>query len=72
VGRSTKNDVILSSNFVSDKHATLRYLAGALEIMDDFSTSGTFVNDELIKDRIELKNDDRIKIGNINLRVKLI
>lgn len=74
IGKDAKNDVVLVDPAVSSLHATIlfRPLDKKLIIQDNLSTNGTFVNDALIDDKQVLADNDIIKIGKINLKVKLI
>ncbi len=74
IGKNNKNDIIILDPSVSNNHAIILYrpLDKKLYIQDNLSTNGTFVNDKLIDDKQILSDNDIIKIGKINLKVKLI
>ncbi|HPY97203.1 MAG TPA: FHA domain-containing protein [Candidatus Cloacimonadota bacterium] len=72
IGRNPNSDFIINSSGVSDDHAILLYRDNKLWIQDQLSTNGTFVNDELIEDKIRLKNHDIIRIGTTDLKLVLI
>ncbi|MBN1666789.1 MAG: protein kinase [Anaerolineales bacterium] len=63
IGRSSQNDLRLSENSVSRRHAVLWVAAGKTYIRDEGSSLGTWVNDEKIRDVVLLKNGDKIQIG---------
>lgn len=48
IGRSEKNDIVYSNQFVSAEHAVLSYSAGRWHIHDANSANGTFVNDKRV------------------------
>jgi len=72
IGRGSNNEIMIQQPGISDTHATLLYRDDKLMIRDEFSTNGTFVNDESVGDRRVLENDDVIKIGSVSLKLKLI
>ena len=61
IGRTNKNDVVLSNQFVSSVHARLSFHNGRWSICDNESTNGTFVNGTRVKSK-ELKVGDMIYI----------
>ncbi len=65
VGRGSDNHVVLEGDSVSRRHAHWERRGEAWWIVDDGSTNGTYVNDELIARQQSLQNGDRIKIGGI-------
>jgi adenylate cyclase len=66
VGRSKKNDIVLTDDRVSRKHAELRKTIDGYVIVDLGSHNGTCVNSVKIKE-YHLKNADNIKIGSSTL-----
>ncbi|MFW5628523.1 MAG: FHA domain-containing protein [Candidatus Cloacimonadaceae bacterium] len=72
IGSRNTCDIMIQQAGVSGEHAILLYRNEKLILQDNLSTNGTFVNDEMIEDKIELQNDDVIKVGSVNLKVKLI
>ena len=72
IGRGEGCQLRPQSNLVSRKHCAI-VLEGDAAIIEDLkSTNGTFVNDERIEGRRELHDGDRIKVGMLDLEVKLI
>lgn len=73
IGRSTKNDIVLSEGTVSEEHATLvvRMMRNSQKIdasiSDERSTHGTMVNDESISSTrpLECNNGDIITVGQV-------
>lgn len=64
IGRRQGNMLVLSDAYVSGNHAKV-FLKNNNCILEDLnSTNGTFVNDEIIKDKVYLSPGDKIKIGN--------
>jgi len=71
VGRTQHNDFVLydSDKFVSSHHASIHYGDGKYYIVDNASTNGVFVNDEMLKahEHNELHDSDEITIGTYRL-----
>jgi pSer/pThr/pTyr-binding forkhead associated (FHA) protein len=56
---------------ISKRHCALLQRDGKAYIRDFGSTNGTFVNDQPVKDEIELHDSDRLKIGPLLFDVRL-
>ena len=63
-GRDPGNTIFLEDETVSNRHAVLNYRNGHWWIEDNFSTNGTFLNDEKIVAPTILISGDDIHIGN--------
>lgn len=63
VGRKPDNDIVISDQSASRRHAEIFYQDNLLVIYDLKSTNGTFVNRERIKDPVVLRSGDQIRIG---------
>lgn len=64
IGRSERNELTLKGGTVSRSHALLRRLGdGKFYVMDMGSVNGTFLNDRRVLVPCELKDADRIRIG---------
>ncbi len=61
-GRSASCELALDQDSVSRQHAVIKASAREVLIKDLGSTNGTYVNDELVTERV-LKDGDLIKIG---------
>lgn len=70
IGRRPHNDVILDDQTVSGKHALIRVHEDAIEIHDQVSTNGTYVNGEPVTSQ-ELHLGDRIIIGPYRMTLQL-
>ncbi|TKD12405.1 FHA domain-containing protein [Polyangium fumosum] len=64
-GRTEGADIRLVSDTVSRRHARITVEEGRVTIEDVASTSGTFVNDALVRGSQELSPGARIRIGRI-------
>ncbi len=67
IGRHPDNGLVLPSAAVSGRHAKITGHGGAWFIEDVGSRNGTFVNGQKIDQRVPLKHDDRIVMGNLVL-----
>lgn len=66
IGRSEKNDVVITDPRVSRLHIQLRLRFGAYVLFDAQSTGGTYVNNIKIKEH-RLQSGDVIRIGNTQM-----
>lgn len=65
IGRAVSNDIVITSKRVSREHACIRR-DGWRRILEDLeSTNGTFLNTERIVTGRELRDRDRIEIGDV-------
>jgi Inner membrane component of T3SS, cytoplasmic domain len=73
LGSLPENEVVLRDSTISGKHASLRHKDGKFFLTDLDSTNGTYLNDaaEPIA-REELKDNDVIRVGEINLKFKCL
>ena len=62
IGRSSENNIILDDITVSRKHALISLSRENVRIIDNNSTNGIYVNNEITGD-CELKSGDKIQIG---------
>jgi len=65
IGRAIQSDIVVTSRRVSREHACLRREGWRVVLEDLGSTNGTFLNDERILDPVELRDDDRIRVGDV-------
>jgi len=72
IGRSSNSDIVIQQPGISEDHAVLLYRDDKFILQDMLSTNGTYVNEELIDDKVTLKNDDIIRIGDIKLKLKIV
>jgi ABC transport system ATP-binding/permease protein len=67
VGRAKTNTVVVDDALASRVHAVLAVSAAGLEIRDNNSSNGTFVNGTLITQAVMLRDGDVVTIGNTDL-----
>ncbi|MFW6135600.1 MAG: FHA domain-containing protein [Chloroflexota bacterium] len=65
IGRAVQNDVVVTSRRVSREHARLRREGWRVILEDLGSTNGTFLNGERLLNPIELRDEDRVRIGDV-------
>lgn len=63
IGRDETCQLRPSSPAISKRHCAILFKSGKLFVQDFGSTNGTFVNDEQVSGEIEVKHNDRIKVG---------
>ncbi|MFY9492307.1 MAG: ATP-binding cassette domain-containing protein [Mycobacterium sp.] len=66
IGRATDNDIVIPDVLASRHHATLIPTPGGMEIVDNRSINGTFVNGTRV-DKALLDEGDVVTIGNVDL-----
>lgn len=67
VGRSDRNDIVLSGYTVSRDHGIFFYRGNKVFFQDLSSKNPTLKNDVIIKKKCRLKSGDTIKIGDMSL-----
>jgi len=65
LGRGNDNQIILKDPYISKKHLKIVEDEGKFYLEDLNSSNGTYVNGERIMDVVELKNGDRIRVGQV-------
>jgi predicted component of type VI protein secretion system len=71
IGRGEECHLRPQSSMVSRKHCVISIEGNSAAIEDLGSTNGTFVNDEKLEQRRELRSGDRIKVGILAMEVQL-
>ncbi|RLC51072.1 MAG: hypothetical protein DRI23_05775 [Candidatus Cloacimonadota bacterium] len=72
IGRDQSNEIVLDDPEVSDEHVLIFCRDNQILLQDELSANGTFVNGNKIDSRIELKDNDEIKIGKTSFKIKII
>jgi pSer/pThr/pTyr-binding forkhead associated (FHA) protein len=65
IGRAVGNDIIITSKRVSREHAHIRRDGWKVILEDSGSTNGTYLNDERLIAPVALRDQDRIRIGDV-------
>lgn len=70
IGRSPENQMIVPDATVSKRHAVIRIRGNTFEIEDLQSSSGTYVNGQLVR-KAYLKDGDSVRLGSTELEFRL-
>lgn len=71
IGAAADCDIVVTDEYLSSKHALIRYEEGKYEFKDNDSTNGSFLNEKkTTKD--ELIDNDTIRLGRTELRFKAL
>jgi len=71
IGRAEDCQLRPHSDLVSRHHCVLIVEEAYVAVRDFGSKNGTVVNDEMVKGELELKDGDRLRIGDLELEVRL-
>jgi pSer/pThr/pTyr-binding forkhead associated (FHA) protein len=71
IGRSTETDIVLRDPLVSHQHSRIVKRLNTWYLMDLGSTNGTFIGKEMIAGETELKNGQKIRIGETVFQVRM-
>ena len=71
IGTAADCDVVLTDQYLSGRHAVIRYEEGRFTLVDLDSTNGTFVNDERIS-KEELIDNDRLRLARSEVKFKAL
>src|SRR5215475_15645772 len=71
IGRASDCHLRPHSDLISRHHCVLLVEEGFCAVRDFGSRNGTFVNEEQVVGQRELKNGDRMKVGNLEFEVQL-
>lgn len=69
IGRNVDCDLSLNDSFLSSRHARVVNDGGELSIEDLGSTNGTYVNQELVRGRVQLVRGDVVQVGGVLFEV---
>lgn len=69
IGQHAKNSLSLADSGISPFHAEIRQEQGHYYLSDCGSETGTFVNDERIGGRYQIRADDRLRLGPIEFEL---
>jgi pSer/pThr/pTyr-binding forkhead associated (FHA) protein len=67
IGRAVENDIVVTSKRVSREHARVCREGWRAVLEDLDSTNGTYLNDERLLSPTELRDQDRVAIGDVVL-----
>lgn len=67
IGRAVESDIVIASKRVSREHARVRREGWRAILEDADSTNGTFLNGERIMTPVDLRDGDRVTLGDMTL-----
>jgi hypothetical protein len=67
IGRAVESEIVITSKRVSREHARVQRDGWRVVLIDLDSTNGTFLNDERVMSPTELRDQDRVAIGDVVL-----
>lgn len=68
IGRHDGNDIVINDSFVSHEHACITRYKHGYWLTDLHSTNGTYLNNQPVKEEVQLKTGDLIRIGAVSFR----
>jgi len=71
IGRKPHNDIVIDNLAISGEHAMIMTILNDSFLEDLGSTNGTFVRRARVTVPLALENDDLIKVGSVDLRLRL-
>ncbi len=71
VGRDPQCHLRPASPLISKRHCALLQRDGKVFVRDFDSTNGTFVNEKAVKGEVELRHDDKLRIGPLLFAVRI-
>ncbi len=71
VGRVKENDIVLAKNNISKRHVRIVRKDGRFKIIDLKSTNGTYINGRRIDGPYDLKEGDKIYVGDYTLELEM-
>jgi hypothetical protein len=72
VGRSSGCNIVLDDNLVSRRHAEFVVTDAAVSVRDCGSVNGVYVNSRRISDSLNVKDGDRIQIGQHEFKLRMV
>ncbi|HYQ38778.1 MAG TPA: FHA domain-containing protein [Pseudomonas sp.] len=67
IGQDRRNQLVLSDPGISDFHAEITLRDGLYFLSDCGSATGTFVNDQPVTTAYQLRSEDRLRLGSLEL-----
>lgn len=67
IGQERRNQLVLADPGIAEVHAEIRQQDGHYYLSDCGSATGTFVNDQRVSRDYQLRADDRLRLGSVEL-----
>lgn len=64
IGRNSTSDLVIKAKNVSLNHAVIFYEHAVFYLIDEYSSNGTFVNEQKVMNKIKLMNGMKIRFAN--------
>lgn len=71
IGAAADNDIVITDDYLSSRHAAIRFEDNAYFFIDDTSTNGSYVNEKKVT-KEELIDNDTIRLGRTEFRFKAL
>ena len=69
LGAAADNDIVITDEYLSSRHASIRYEDGTYTFIDNDSTNGSYLNEKKVS-KEELIDNDTIRLGRTEMRFK--
>jgi hypothetical protein len=70
IGKGSKADIVIRDAYLSERHALLEYTEDGYLLSDLKSKRGTFLNGKPVEAERTLRDGDRIRVGNTELKFR--
>ncbi len=71
IGAGADNDIVVTDDYLSTHHCSIRIEDNIYEFIDNGSTNGSYVNDRRIS-KEEVIDNDRLRLGRTEFRIKTL
>ena len=72
IGAAADNDIVVTDDYLSSKHASIRFEDNEYYFFDNDSTNGSYVNEKKVNNKEELIDNDTIRLGRTEFRFKAL
>ena len=72
IGAAADNDIVVTDDYLSSKHASIRFEDNEYYFFDHDSTNGSYVNEKKVNNKEELIDNDTIRLGRTEFRFKAL
>ncbi|MCA9546398.1 MAG: FHA domain-containing protein, partial [Myxococcales bacterium] len=71
IGAGADNDIVVTDDYLSTHHCSIRIENNVYEFVDNGSTNGSYVNDRRVS-KEEVIDNDRLRLGRTEFRIKTL
>ncbi len=72
IGRYPENDIILTDQIISRRHAAIAIEGDSIIVMDLDSKNGTFINNSRVTGSLPIQENDQLVVGNSMMEIRII